>query len=176
MKAQAIWIAVLAIAGALILRDLFPKTVTVASPPRITTVHDTVRVVDTAWVTKLRRDTIRVNVVERVTVTVPEMVFVVPPLRGITGVTVAPKVGDSTLVAGFALSPLDTGYALNAWTARFYTLGPLKSLVIDPAVTAPRIDFYDPPAPPCGFLCSAKKYAIGGLVGFGSCKLGQIGN
>jgi hypothetical protein len=149
----------------LLLRSLFPKVVTVPGVPRIVTQYDTVRVIDTAWVTRLRRDTVRVNVTERVTVTVPETLYVLPaPERGITAVSVGPKVGDSTLVAGFSLTPLDSGISRRGWQVQFYTLGPVKSLVLD---SVPRITFYDPPPPSCRFFCKLGHYALGASVGFG---------
>lgn len=174
MRAQTFWTVVVAIAGAILLRDLFPRTEQIPSVPRIVTRYDTVRVIDTAWITRLRHDTVRVNTVERVVVTVPETVRVVPRLRGITAVSVAKRWGDSSLVGGFSLVPLDSGYERRAWTAQLYTPGPLRSLLVDPDVPAPRATFYAPPPPPCGLLCAAKHYLLGGTVGFGACTLGNI--
>ena len=49
---------VLAIAFALILRSLWPRTVEVVSPPRITTRFDTVRTLDTVHITRTLRATV----------------------------------------------------------------------------------------------------------------------
>jgi hypothetical protein len=150
------------IGGALIVRSLFPKTVTIPGLPRIVTQYDTVRALDTAWVVRLRRDTVRVNVTERITVTVPETLYVLPTsMHGMTAIAVGAKVGDSTLVAGFTLQPLDTGMTRRDWRVQFYTLGPVKSLVLD---SLPRITFYPPPAKACTFFCKAGHYVIGGAV------------
>ncbi len=167
MKARTLLLLTLAVAigGALILRSLFP--VHIPGVPRITTVYDTVRVIDTAWVTRLRHDTITVNVVERVTVTVPETIYVRPSLRGMTAVTVGARVGDSTLVMGFDFRPVgDSGYERRGWQTQYYTLGPLRSLAIDAG--APRINFYDPPGKPCGTWCKLGHYLIGASVGAGT--------
>lgn len=160
------WIVVLAafvvaIGFALIVRSVFPKTV--ASPPRIRTVYDTVRALDTVWIQRLRRDTIKINVTELVRVTVPETIYVAPRVRGITGFHAGKRIGDSTIVGGFTLEPLDSGYTRRDWLVQFYTMGPVRSLVTD---SVPRITFY-PYVPPCGRGCSIKKYLLGGSVGAG---------
>jgi hypothetical protein len=156
---------VLALALGLMFRSLFPMRE--PSIPRIHTVYDTVRVIDTAWVTRLRRDTITVNVVERVTVTVPETVYVRPSLRGMTAVAVGARVGDSTVVGGFDFRPVgDSGYERRGWQAQYYTLGPLRSLIVDSG--APRIMFYDPPGKPCGSWCKLGHYLLGGSIGAGA--------
>lgn len=171
MKPQALWIIVLAIAGAIGLRELFPKQIRIPSPPRIVTQYDTLRVLDTAWMVKLRHDTVKINVVERVTVTVPETVRVVPDLTGLTALQIAPKVGDSSLAAGFTVAHDSSGYLLNRWQTQLYTLGPLKSLTVR-AGGMIGAQFYDPPKPSCGFFCTLKHYAVGGLIGYGSCRVG----
>lgn len=160
------WILLLAViftafGFGMILRSLFPKTV--PGVPRITTVYDTVRVLDTAWITRIRRDTIKVNVTERVVVTVPETIYVAPRVQGIRAFHAGEKVGDSTIVGGFTLEPLDSGYTRRDWLVQFYTLGPIRSLVVD---SVPRITFY-PYVAPCGRGCSLKKYLLGGSVGAG---------
>jgi hypothetical protein len=169
MKPAPWWVwGLLIVGGALGVRELFPKTVVVAGPPRIETQYDTVRVMDTAWVMRVRRETVTVNVTERITVTVPETIYAAPRVVGIVALQAGAKPGDSSLVAGFTLEPLDSGYTRRDWQAQFYTLGPVRSLVVDPT---PRLTFYDPPAPPCKVLCIAKYKIIGGLVGFGLGKL-----
>lgn len=164
---------VVLIAFALVIRDLFPKRVEVARPPRIVTVWDTVQVVDTAWVQRLRVDTVKVNVLERVTVTVPETLYVFPTVHAIVGASFGQKVGDSSLVAGYSLAPVDSLFLRRNWVAQFYTLGPARSLVMDGSV--PRMTFYDPPPKGCDFWCSLGKYVTGGTIGAGAgyalCKL-----
>lgn len=153
-------VVVLAVALGLVFRNLFPKTI--PGVPRITTQYDTVRVLDTAWIVRVRHDTIKVNVTERVTVTVPETVAVVPSFSGMLAVSVGRNVGDSTLVAGLSVAPLGTSYTTRRWEAQFYTPGPLKSLAVDSGV--PRINFY-PWQKSCGSWCEIKHYLLGGSVG-----------
>lgn len=155
---------VVAIAVALLARSLFPKTVTVAGEPRIFTRYDTVRTIDTAWVARIRHDTVRVNLLERVIVTVPETVRVVPELRGIRALEVGAAVGDSTLVFGFTIAPADSQYSVRRWQAQFYTQGPLKSVALD---SIPRVAFYPPPGKPCRTLCKVGHYLVGAVVGAG---------
>lgn len=159
----------LALGLGLMFRSLFPKTV--VGMPRIVTQYDTVRTLDTAWVTRIRKDTIRVNVLERITVAVPETVLVIPETRGFTALSVGRKVGDSTLVAGFTLSPLDTGYTRRDWLLTYYTTGPLKSLALNPPEGTFAVNFYDPPKPSCGAWCKIGHYALGAAVGAGATAL-----
>lgn len=158
-----LWIITI-IAGILLMRSLWPRTVAVPGAPRIVTQYDTVTQIDTAWVVRLRRDTVRVNVTERVTVSVPETLFVVPRLSGMVAFHAGARIGDSTLVGGFTVEPRDSGYERRQWLVQFYTLGPVRSITLD---SVPRITFYDPPKPPCGTLCKAGHYLVGGAVGFG---------
>jgi hypothetical protein len=158
--------AILAIIGViaivLVVRNMFPKTI--AGPPRIETQYDTVRIIDTAWLTKVRKDTIKVNVVERVTVTVPETVFVIPrKISGILGLSVGRNVGDSTLVYGFRIEKIDSGFETRNWQSQYYTLGPLKSLSLD---SIPHLNFY-PFEKSCGTACTLKHYATGGAIVLG---------
>ena len=88
MKLKTVGWVLLVFVAALAFRSIFPKRITTPAVPRIVTVWDTVRVIDTAWVTRLRRDTLTVNVTERVTVTVPETLYVVPRLTGVVAVAV----------------------------------------------------------------------------------------
>lgn len=156
------------------LRELFPKRELVASPPRIETHYDTVtaRQLDTLWRWRAKlvrdaraeyaRDSLR-TLLERLTTSVPETVRVVTDLDGVTALAVGEYVGDSTLVAGFSLARLDTGYAFRRWQAQFYTTGPLKSLVLDG--TTPRVTFSPPPDPPCRVGCKLRHFAIGAAAG-----------
>lgn len=165
MKVPA-WIFVattvgLALGLALLFRNLFP--ISVPTKPRIITQYDTVRVIDTAWITKLRRDTIKVNVTERVVVSVPETIYAAPRVRGITAFHAGERVGDSTIAGGFTLEPLDSGYTRRDWLVQFYTMGPVRSLVVDSS--APRITFYPPPPKPCGIWCKLGYTGIGTTIG-----------
>ena len=165
MKLKTVGWILLAFVAALAFRSIFPKRITTPAVPRIITQFDTVRVIDTAWVTRLRRDTLTVNVTERITVTVPETLYVVPRLDGLTALAVGEKVGDSTLVGGFSLAPADTGYEFRRWQVQFYTLGPVRSLVMDGST--PRVTFYPPPPPPCRLFCKAGHYLVGAAFGAG---------
>ena len=154
------------VAFGLMVRTLFPKHIDVVRAPRIVTHWDTVRVLDTAWITRLRIDTVKINVLERVTVTVPETLYACPQLAAITAVSAGARVGDSSIVGGFTLTPLDSGYARRAWIAQFYTLGPVRSVVMDG--DRPRMNFYDPPPRGCGFWCALGHYVTGGTIGAGA--------
>jgi hypothetical protein len=152
-------------------RTLFPRTVTVATPPRIVTVYDTVAQLDTAWVPRLVHDTIRTPAPppEKITTTIRDTIYRVPPLAGLTSLDVAAAVGDSTLAAGFSVTPVDSGrgYDLRRWTAQYYTLGPVRSIVLQPGMGAPRLTWGDPPPPPCALGCTLRHYATGAAVGGG---------
>jgi hypothetical protein len=165
MKLKTVGWVLLALVAALTFRNVFPKHITTSGVPRIFTQYDTVRVLDTAWVVKVRRDTLRVNVVERVTTTVAETLYIVPGLDGVTAVAVGAQVGDSTLVRGFSLAREDTGYTWRTWQVQFYTLGPVRSLVLDGSV--PRLTFYPPPPKPCRFFCKAGYFVKGAALGAG---------
>lgn len=167
MKSTVLWIVTL-IAAALLMRSLWPRTVEVPGVPRIRTVYDTVRRIDTAWIVRLRHDTVKVNVTERVTVTIPETLYVVPRTSGMVAFHAGQRIGDSTLVGGFTLVPIDSGYQRRDWLVQFYTLGPVRSLTLD---SVPRITFYPPPGKPCGFFCKTQHYLLGGAVGFGVASL-----
>lgn len=162
MNAKTLAVLVLIIGGAVMLRELFPKRTLVASPPRITTVFDTVRTLDTLW---LRKTVTRAETLyrERVTVTPPETVRVAPVLVGLTGLVVAPFVGDSTVAQGFRGEPAGTGYAVSGWRVQYYTSGPLRAFALVDGV--PRLAFAPPPKPPCTLGCTLKHYLTGMAVG-----------
>lgn len=124
--------------------------------PIIVTQYDTVRVLDTAWVTRLKHDTVyttKTNIVERVVTTPPETVFVVPATSGLTAISVAPARGDSTLLLGFSIAPLDGTYVMTHWERQFWTPGPLRSVRMIGAT--PAVQFDDPP-PTCPLKCKAR--------------------
>lgn len=164
LKPKTWALVVLVVGSAVILRELFPKREVVASPPRIRTVHDTVATVDTVWLRRAAQpskpDTVYL---ERVSVTPPETVKVAPSLVGITGLVVAPWVGDSTVVQGFRLEPVDTGYTVSQWQAQFYTMGPVRAVTL--LNGTPQIGFGPPPKPPCGRGCVAKHVTYGAIFG-----------
>jgi len=166
MKRALPWI-LLALVAIVAIRELFPKRVRIVLPPRIITVHDTVRHLDTAWVTRIRRQTDTVNLVERVTVTVAETLHVCPGAIGLTALEVGRRVGDSTLAHGFVLKSESAGMIRRRWQAQIWTAGPLRSLVLDSL--PPRLSFYDPPPAGCGFFCKLKLLGIGGAGGFSAC-------
>lgn len=148
--------------------------------PRIHTVHDTVTLenFDTAWVERVREvtrvDTI--NLTEVVTVAVPETVTVVPRIACATSLDVPPTWGDSTMIGGLRIDPMGSDYTLTKWQAQYFTTGPLRSVMVDSV--PPRVAFWPPPPRPkkgCGFFCSLKKYALGGITGYGLCQLEGLG-
>lgn len=145
--------------------------------PRIRTVHDTVLQLDTAWVERVREvlrvDTI--NLTEVVTLTVPETVTVVPRIACATSLDVPPAWGDSMMVGGLRIEPGDSSYILTKWQAQYFSTGPLRSMLVDSI--PPRVSFWPPPPQPergCGFFCSLKKYTLGGIGGYGLCRLGVL--
>uniref|UniRef100_A0A6M3KV77 Uncharacterized protein n=1 Tax=viral metagenome TaxID=1070528 RepID=A0A6M3KV77_9ZZZZ len=141
--------------------------------PRIHTVHDTVRQLDTAWVTRvrteLRVDTI--NLTEVVTLVKPETVTVVPRIVCATSLDVPPTWGDSLMVGGLRIDPSGSEYTLTRWQAQYFATGPLRSMIVDSI--PPRLNFW--PAPPvvkgCNWWCSTKKYALGVGIGYSLCRL-----
>ena len=168
MKRALPWVIV-AIVAVLVVRELFPKRIEVVTPPRITTIRDTVRRLDTAWVTRLVRQTDTLYR-ERVTVTLPETVYVAPRLMGLTALAVAPKVGDSTLAQGFSVAPADSGGIVRmGWQVQWWTPGPLRALVVTPEGV--RAAWGEPPPKGCGFWCALKHYSVGAAGGFAACKL-----
>lgn len=168
MKAQAVAVVVLVVAAALAGRALFPKTVKVPTPPRIVTQYDTVEVIDTTWVTRVVHDTVKAKPLpaEKVVVTVPVYVERAPKLVGITALSIAQAIGDSSLAVGFSLAPQDSGYALRRFTSQHYTTGPLRSLVLG-ADGLPRLSFYDPVPPPCTLGDKVEYGGIGGGISLG---------
>lgn len=154
--------AVVLIGFAIMVRELFPKKI--LSPVRIALQVDTVATIDTLWRTKLQRTTDTLWLT-RVEIQKPETVYRVPPLVGLTGLSVA-SVGDTSRALGFRLTPIDTGYTIGSWSAQWYTPGPLKALVV-PAAGFPQAEFG--PAPrECGFGCVLKHYLTGAAVGGGA--------
>ena len=157
MTAKTGALIVLVLAGAVLLRELFPKREIVASPPRITTVHDTVRAVDTLWLKRqVRVDTV---LLERFSVTPPETVYRAPRLVGLTGMVVGKYVGDSTILQGFRLEPRDTAYAIVRFQGMFYTTGPVTGFGF--AGDTPALRFGPPPPKPFGFVRRAKLVLLG---------------
>ncbi len=162
------WV-ILGVIGILLVRQFFPRTVEISTPPIIRTVRDTVRTLDTAWVVKLRTKTDTLYR-ERITVTLPETVYVAPRLWGLTALNVAPQRGDTTVAQGFSIEPGDSGQLLTMdWRVQWWTPGPLRGLTILPNDV--RAQWGEPPKPGCGFLCAVKKYAIGAGAGWALCKL-----
>ena len=173
MSSKTVAWLILVVIVAIIARSLFPKTVEKQLPPivRIQTQYDTVQTVDTLWKDKLRVVHDMVNLVERVVVSVPETVRVLPRTVGVTAVSVPPKFGDSALVTGFDITPTDSVYLKRMWTAQYFTTGPLRSLIMDSV--PPKVEFFPPPkvVKGCGFFCSVTKYLEGGVGGFAVCKV-----
>lgn len=133
--------AIIVVLSIIAVRGLIPNS----SPkpiPTIITKYDTVQVIDTEWVTKLKHDTVyKTNIVEKVIASKPETVLVTPDLVGITALQAGKKPGDTTDVYGFQIA--DSGKVLSHWQYQFYSTGPLKSVSM--AGQKPAMDFYDPP-------------------------------
>lgn len=163
------WI-VLAIVAIFLVREFFPKRIEVVRPPRITTVHDTVRALDTAWIVKLQRR-VDTQYVERVTLTLPETVYVAPEAWGLTALQIAAKVGDSSLAQGFSIMPGDDSGSIvrMGWRVQMWTPGPLRGLIILPRSV--RAEWGDPPPKDCNLWCTLKHYGIGAAGGWAVCKL-----
>lgn len=164
MKSKLLVLALLVVivGVAIAFRELFPKRE--LSPVRIQLQVDTVERIDTLWRTQLvtQTDTLWL---ERVTVQKPETVYRAPPLTGAVAVQVGKRLGDTTKVYGFDLTPLDSGYRFNLWESAFYTAGPVEALMI-PADGYPRIKF-GKPVKHCGSWCTLKHYATGGAIAAG---------
>jgi hypothetical protein len=172
-KREALVILLLVLAVAVMTRVWFPKTVTVAGPPIITRVVDTVH------------DTLTVAVPAPAAAGTPnlvirethhELVLIAPPaprlglialvapdttrprLYPVLSIDVGARVGDTTRVTAFGLQRGD------GVTSLFYTPGPLRSVVADSAGT-PVVDWYAPPAPGCEFGCKVKLVGTGIVLG-----------
>lgn len=131
--------------------------------PRIVTQYDTVKVIDTKWITKLQHDTVyKENIVEKVIHTPPETILVVPQLSGVKDLWIAPKRGDSSLVFGFTVKPSGKAYTLTQWQYQYWTKGPLRSLNL--VNGTPAMTFDDPP-PSCDLNCK-EHWAAGGIIVF----------
>lgn len=156
-------VLLLGVIAAIIAVGLTTRQKPLVPQPRIVTQYDTVRVLDTTWVTRLKHDTVytvKTNIVERVVTTPPETVFVVPALSALTAISVAPKRGDSTLLLGVSITPLDGTYVMTHWERQFWTPGPLRSVrMIGPT---PAVQFDDPP-PTCSLKCKAE-WATGAVL------------
>jgi len=149
--------------GVLLAATILAKGRPTPTVPHIVTQYDTVKVIDTLWLTKLKHDTVyKDNIVERVTVSKPETIFVFHPLDGILAVSVPNKVGDSTLVLGYSYRSMDTAFVKQEWQYQYWTPGPLRSVTLSPS-GAPSVDFYKPPQ-----ICTGKdklRYAGEGALG-----------
>ena len=164
------WIPLLvtAIGAALIGRLLFPVEVDrPVDVPRIITVHDTIETIDTTWITRVRTDVIRdtINLVEVVTVERADTLYQCPPVLGVYALEIPNVWGDSTLVGGFKLTPVDTGYTYERWRAQYFTPGPLRAMIADSL--PPVMSFW--PAPPICRCNSLTKTLIGAAGGFLAC-------
>lgn len=171
------WIpfAVAVLGLAWMLRSLFPETREVVQRPRIVTMYDTVKAIDTTWITKVRKEVQHDTVfAERVIVTPPETVYVGGLYRGITFVNAGKKVGDSTLVKGWKIEIDTVGSRLSNWQVQYWTGGPLHTLDADSL--PPRISFYSGDyfrGKDCGFFCKVEHWLQGGAVGYGVCALAK---
>ena len=123
--------------------------------PTIVTQYDTVKVIDTAWITKLKHDTIyKQNIVERYVYQKPETVKVFTPLNGLLAVFVPQRLGDTTRAFGFKMQKPDSNYLLSYWEYDFWTTGPLRSMRLL-STGGVATDFYDPPET-CDKKCKLK--------------------
>lgn len=174
-KLQTIGVVLIAIASALISRNLFPvKVQSPPPPPRIHTVYDTVSVLDTAWIEVVRERVVHdtVNLTEVVTVTVADTIEVCPTVTGVTAIDVGLSLGDSTLVGGFSLTNTGIDLLIRRWTRQYWTPGPLQSLYTTQEGVDVAFGEFVPPRPHCGLLCKLSHYVVGGSFGYGICALG----
>lgn len=158
---------VLAVAFALIVRSLWPRTIEIVTPPRIITQWDTVLRLDTVAILRTIRETRWDTIyLERVLTSAPETLRVLPPRTlGLTFLSVPDRAGDSTVARGFELVPLDSGLTRRQWTAQWWTPGPLRVLALD--TFPPRVSFgtFPQPGKDCGFLCKVRGYGLGMILG-----------
>ena len=158
---------VLAVAFALILRSLWPRTVEIVTAPRIVTRYDTVRTLDTVHITRtLTRTVWDTTILERVVTAAPETLRVLPPRTlGLTFLSVPDRAGDSTIARGFQLMPVDSVIERWQWETQWWTPGPLRILALD--TFPPRVSFgtFPQPGKDCGFLCKAGHYLVGAALG-----------
>lgn len=172
-RTNLIFTIVFALAVGLGMRSLFPihsDAIVIQRPGRI--VYDTVKSIDTIRIAVLRKTTDTLWL-DRVTVTQPETVYVLPPLVGLKALSVPKAYGDTMTAFGFELRP-DTGasYITRDWSATWIYPGPLRAIVAD--TFPPRASFWPAPSPrrDCGILCKLSHYAVGGAGGYALCRLG----
>lgn len=171
-----IWPVVLALAGGLLIREVWPKMVTPVAPaPQIVTKWDTVTKVDTLWKVKVREHTNLDTVwAESVTISKPDTVTVRDTVYAYTGidfVLAGKSRGDSVLVSGLRIKADGTSVVREVWTVRYWQGGPLKSL--DAGSFPPVVNFWPvvPQPKQCSLLCKAKLAAIAGVIGYAAGKL-----
>jgi hypothetical protein len=159
--------------------------------PEIVTVYDTVEVLDTIEVNRWRKlalsqsDT--VNLLRRVIRerrptridTIPQAIFrdtgsvvidtvwAFHPLVGMDALYAPQEWGDSLILRGFSAYQEESNVMLDRWRAVYFNAGCVRSIVVDSV--APSVAFWPMQDPPCGLWCSAKKYGLGALGGFGIC-------
>lgn len=144
-----------------------PKTV--YTPPEIVTRWDTIAVLDTAWIDRVRIDTINLTrevLVQRtdtVLLARVDTVWALDPIVGINAVSVGEEWGDTTRIAGFKLTAESDTLRLRRWQTTHFTAGPLGGIVVDSI--PPLVWFHPMPPDPCRFGCKAKIAGIGGLTG-----------
>lgn len=143
------------------------RTPSTPLPPKIITVYDTVKQVDTLWKIKLVKETKWDTVfTEKVVITaVPETVLVnaIPKLvlNGVTTLQVGKEIGDTTKILGQTITMDTGGVYRRPWEVNYYTPGPLTALSTD--TFPPRVKFGKPPND-CAFKCRVKIFGTGAGV------------
>ncbi len=161
-----------------------PKVI--RTPPEIVTRVETVPEIDTAGIAEWRdqaaafSDTINLLrellIAKPVRIDTPRVVrSVADPTRvdtvytfsrvlGMWALNVPLEWGDSTLIHGFSLWGDTLGVMREEWRTNYFTVGPLKRIVLSDSLP-PLVEFHPMPDPPCTFGCKAKIAGIGGLTG-----------
>lgn len=176
---SALWLAVLVVAIVLLTRLLWPRTVEVSGPPLITTVWDTVPVLerhlDTLWRERVIREVGATRtLVETVTVQLPpDTVVLGTATVAVQAIQVGATIGAVTTVEGVTLAYDSTRMLLRRpWRASYWTAGPLRAVVGD--TVPPLVTFYPPPPPPCRFLCKSGLVLGGVATGLALAAIGRF--
>ena len=170
---KTIGIVLLAIAAAFIVRELFPKTKTVRTPPEIHTKWDTLEVVrmDTVeverWRTRTRTVHDTVNLVREVVITQIDTMFVLQPLLGMIALNAqGEEWGDSLIIRGTEIWGDTSSIQRRDWRSSHFIAGPIRTIALGDSLP-PLVEHWPMPPEPCGFWCKRKHELLGGAVGAG---------
>lgn len=171
MKFRVALFVLAALAGAVLLREVWPKERIVRTEPEIITKWDTLEVtkLDTVEVVLWRSQTDTVTVAREVIVTRADTIrdcALLPPAIGISALSVPQEWGDSLVVRGFTIGGDTAAHTLlrREWRVNYFYKGPLSTLIAD--TVPPRIGFWPmSEEESCSFWQKVKYVALGLPIG-----------